>query len=110
MKLDAKSLQDLSKLAAERDEQRRTGSASMEQWRDLLDRAQCLFRAAALPINISRLLRQAFAVRSTRGRTTESVLARVLAKGQTKGFEAAVQELEQLGIPSQPPKPKAERN
>jgi len=69
----------------------------------MLDRAQRLFRATAVPINVSRLLRQAFAVRNLRGRTTETVLARVFAKAQAVGFEAAVQEIESMGIPSSPP-------
>ena len=55
-----------------------------------MDRAQCLFRAIALPQNVSRLLRQAFAVRAVRGKTTETILARVLAKAQSKGYEAAL--------------------
>ena len=76
----AKQEEDLRKLAEERDEQRRTGSATTEEWRDLLDRAQCLFRGLAVPQNVSRLLRQAFAVRVTKGLHTETVLARLLAK------------------------------
>ena len=102
-KLDEKLKKELSELAKERDLQRAAGNSTMEQWRGLLDRAQCLFRALALPYNVCRLLRQAFALRHLRGRTTETVLARVLAKAQSVGYEAAVQELESLGVPSAPP-------
>ncbi len=105
VKLDAKHKRELSALAKERDQQRAAGhlAISIDAWRGLLDCAQCLFRGLALPANISRLARQAFAVRDTKGRTTETVLARVLAKAQTQGYEAAVQELEGMGIPSQRP-------
>ena len=66
------------------------GTATQSEWRDLLDRAQCLFRGLAVPQNISRILRQAFAVRDSKGFTTESILARTLAKAQTKGYEPAL--------------------
>ena len=39
VKLEPNIWEDLSKLARERDEQRRLGNATMDQWRDLLDRA-----------------------------------------------------------------------
>lgn len=107
VKLPSEQVTKLSKLAAERDEQRRVGTATTEEWRDLLDRAQYLFRDCRLPQSTSRLLRQAFAVRSLRGSTTETVLSRVLAKAQTKGYEAAVQELESMGVPSSAPRPSA---
>ena len=80
VKMDAAKRGELSALAKERDEQRTRGNTSLEAWRGLLDRAQCLFRGLALPANISRLVRQAFAVRTIHGRTTETVVARVLAK------------------------------
>ena len=64
----------------------------------MLDRARALFQTVELPTGTSRLLRQAFAVHSIRGRTTETVLARVLGRALTEGYQAAVLELEQLGI------------
>ena len=48
------------------------------------------FCGLAVPQNVSRLRRQAFAVRVTKGVHTETVLARVLAKSQSKGYEAAL--------------------
>ena len=71
----------------------------------MLGRAQCLFQACALPQNVAYLLRQAFAVRSARGNTTETVLARVLVAAQQSGYASAVQEMERLGIPATPLKP-----
>ena len=88
--LEAAKRNELAALALEQDQQRQSGTATMEQWRDLLDRAQCLFRACAIPQNISRLLRQIIATKYLRGNlTTESVLARVMSKAQSKGYEAA---------------------
>ena len=106
VKLDPAKRKELSALAKERDQQRISGETSLDQWRGLLDRAQCLFRGLALPAGIARLIRQAFAVRSIRGYSTETVVARVLAKAQSSGYEAALQELESMGIPSAPPPPK----
>jgi hypothetical protein len=71
----------LSKLAAERDGQLGQNTAT-EVWRDLFDRARCLFREAALPNNVSRLLTRIFSVRPIPGNHCESVIARVLAKAQ----------------------------
>ena len=44
IKLDERSRSDLKALAKERDLQRSSGTATMEDWRGLLDRAQYLFR------------------------------------------------------------------
>ncbi len=71
----------LSKLAAERDGQLGQNTAT-EVWRDLFDRARCLFREAALPNNVSRLLTRIFSVRPIPGNHCESVITRVLAKAQ----------------------------
>ena len=67
-----------------------------------MDRAWCLFRATAIPHNVARLLRQAFAVRYLAGKSTETVLAEVLRAAQTKGYEPALQKLEDLGVASFP--------
>ena len=70
-----------------------------------MDRAQRLFRAASIPRLLHDVIRQAFAARNIHGTTTKTVLARVLAAAQTRGFEAAVQTLESFGIraPMLPP-------
>ena len=93
----------LEELAKERDAQLKV-ETSTEDWRDLFDRARCLFREAALPNNIARLLTKVFLVRKVPGGHCETILARVLSTSQKKGYEAAVQELESLGVPApQPP-------
>ena len=102
VKLDKQARSDLQALAKERDLQRSTGTATTEEWRGLLDRAQCLFRGLRLPINICRLLRQAFSLRFLKGHTTETVLARLLSKAQKLGYEAALQEYESMGLPPLP--------
>ena len=66
-----------------------------------------MFIDAAVPNNLRILLRQAFAVRSSRGRTTVELLARVLAKYERNGLEAAAEELSSMGVPTTPPKPKS---
>ena len=43
-----------------------------------------------------------FAVMDLHGNTAETVLSKVLGTAQNKGFEAAVQALESMGIPSAP--------
>ena len=52
----------LEELAKERDAQLKVETTT-EAWRDLFDRARCLFREAALPNNVSRLLTKVFSVR-----------------------------------------------
>jgi hypothetical protein len=44
-----------------------------------------------------------FSIRTVPGGNCEFILARVLATSQEKGYEAAVQELESLGVPITPP-------
>ncbi len=97
-------MEQLVKLAAERDGQLKKDTTT-EDWRDLFDRARCLFRDAALPNIASRLLTRIFSVHPVPGNHCESVLARVLVKAQKQGYEAALQELEALRI-SAPPPPK----
>ena len=58
VKLEPQHRADLSTLAKERDEQRRAGNASDQQWSDLMDRAQYLFHVCAFPQNLGCLLRQ----------------------------------------------------
>ena len=97
-------MEQLAKLAAERDGQLKQDTTT-EDWRDLFDRARCLFREAALPNNVSRLLTRIFSIHPVPGNHCESVIAWVLVKAQKQGYEAALQELESLGI-SAPPPPK----
>ena len=93
----------LEELAKERDAQLKV-ETSTKAWRNLFDRARCLFREAALPNNVARLLTKVFLVRKVPGGHCETILARVLSTSQKKGYEAAVQELESLGVPApQPP-------
>ena len=81
----------LRALATERDAQRRPGGDdSDESWRDLLDRARYLFRAAAIPIATSELLRACLIQRYV-GHPTEHLLAKVLATAQKQSLEAATQ-------------------
>jgi hypothetical protein len=56
----------------------------------LFDHARYLFREAALPKNVARLLTRVFTVWKIPGNHCESVLARILAKAQKEGYEAAV--------------------
>ena len=92
----------MEELAKERDAQLKV-ETSTEDWRDLFNRTRCLFRYAALPNNVARLLTRVFSIRTIPGGNCKSILARVLATSQEKGYKAAVQELESLGIPITPP-------
>lgn len=87
--MDVETRNKLSELAAERDAQHNKYTSN-EEWRDLFERAKQLFRDAAFPRNITRLLVRVFVVRNIAGANCETVLARVLAKAQSKGFEAAL--------------------
>ena len=69
----------MEQLAKERDAQLKV-ETSTEAWRDLFDRARCLFREAALPNNVSRLLTRIFSTRRVPANHCESVIARVLVK------------------------------
>ena len=79
----------MEELAKERDAQLKV-ETSTKDWRDLFDRALCLFRDAALPNNVARLLTRVFSIWTVPGGNCESILARVLATSQEKGYEAAV--------------------
>ena len=101
----APALKDkITELAEERDDQLKV-ETTKEVWQDLFDRARQLFREAALPRNVARLLTRICVVRRLPAPNCETVIARVLAKAQTKGYEAALQELEGIGI-SAPTPPK----
>ncbi len=97
VKLSDAEMKKLAALAAERDGQIKRDTSD-EEWRDLFGRAKRLFRDCGFPIDTSRVLTRVFAARSHKGSNIESVLARVLVRAQEKGYEAAVQELESLGI------------
>ena len=91
VRLSEEHKKQLRALAAERDAQRRPGGDdSDESWRDLLDRARYLFRAAAIPIATSELLRACLIQRYV-GYPTEHLLAKVLATAQKQSLEAATQ-------------------
>ena len=91
VRLSEEHKKQLRALAAERDAQRRPGGDdSDESWRDLLDRARYLFRAAAIPIATSELLRACLIQRYV-GHPTEHLLAKVLATAQKQSLEAATQ-------------------
>jgi hypothetical protein len=79
----------LEELAKERDAQLKVETTT-EDWRDLFDRARCLFRDAALPNSVARLLTRVFSTRAIPGGHCEPILARILATSQEKGYEAAV--------------------
>ena len=56
VKMGAAHMAKLKELAKERDGHRNVKTATEGEWRDLMERARCLFRDAALPLNVSRLL------------------------------------------------------
>lgn len=87
--MDAAAKQRLSELAAERDLQLQRHTPA-DEWRNLFDRAKQLFRDAALPQNLARILTSVFAVKRIQAASCETVLAKVIAAAQTKGYEAAV--------------------
>ena len=63
---------------------------------------QRLFRATSVPVGLARLLRHILAERRAPA-PSETILAKVLAAGQKKSMEAAIQQLVDLGM--QPPLP-----
>ena len=77
-----------------------------EEWRGLLDRAQCFFRATSIPVGLVCLLRHILAERHAPA-PSETILAKVLAAGQKKSMEAAIQQL--LDLRMQPPLPPPQR-
>ena len=101
VRLPPQQLKELKAIAAERDEQRKRAMGD-EEWRGLLDHAQHLFRATSIPVGLARLLRHILAERRAPA-PSETILAKVLAAGQKKSMEAAIQQLLDLGM--QPPLP-----
>ena len=99
--LPPQQLKELKAIAAERDEQRKRAMGD-EEWHGLLDHAQCLFWAPSVPVRLARLLRHILAERRVPA-PSETILAKVLAVGQKKSMEAAIQQLLDLGM--QPPLP-----
>ena len=99
--LPPQQLKELKAIAAERDEQRKRATGD-EEWRGLLDRAQRLFRATSVPVGLARLMHHILAKRRTPA-PSETILVKVLATGQKKSMEAAIQQLVDLGM--QPPLP-----
>ena len=73
-----------------------------EEWRGLLDHTQHLFWASSVPVGLAHLLRHILAERRIPA-PSETILAKVLAAGQKKSMEAAIQQLLDLGM--QPPLP-----
>ena len=94
-------LKELKAIAAERDEQRKRVMGD-EEWRGLLDRAQHFFRASSVPVGLAHLLHHILAKRHV-PTPSETILMKVLAVGQKKSMEAAIQQLLDLGM--QPPLP-----
>ena len=106
VRLPPQQLKELKAIAKERDEQRKWAMGD-EEWRGLLDRAQHLFRAMFIPVGLARLLRHILAERRAPA-PSETILAKVLAAGQKKSMEAAIQQLLDLGM--QPPLPPPPHN
>ena len=105
VRLPPQQLKELKAIAAERDEQRKRATGD-EEWCGLLDRAQHLFRAMSIPVGLARLLCHILAERRTPA-PSETILAKVLAAGQKKSMEAAIQQLVDLGMqPPLPPPPR----
>ena len=101
VRLPPQKLKELKAIAEERDEQRKWATGD-EEWRGLLDCAQHLFWATSIPVGLAHLLRHILA--ELRAPTpSETILAKVLAAGQKKSMEAAIQQLLDLGM--QPPLP-----
>ena len=99
VRLPPQQLKELKAIATERDEQKKRAMGD-EEWRSLLDRAQHLFRATSILVGLARLLRHILAERHAPA-PSETILAKVLAAGQKKSMEAAIQQLVDLGM--QPP-------
>ena len=105
VRLPPRQLKELKAIATERDEQRKRAMGD-EEWRGLLDRAQRLFRATSIPVGLVRLLHHILAERHAPA-PSATILAKVLATGQKKSMEAAIQQLVELGMqPPLPPPPR----
>ena len=101
VRLPPHQLKELKAIAAERDEQRKRATGD-EEGHGLLDRTQHLFWASSIPVGLARLLRHILAERRVPA-PSETILAKVLAAGQKKSMEAAIQQILDLGM--QPPLP-----
>ena len=98
-------LKELKAIATERDQLRKWVMGEKE-WRGLLDHAQHLFWGSSIPVGLAHLLRHILAKRCTPA-PSETILAKVLASGQKKSMEAAIQQLLDLGMqPPLPPPPR----
>ena len=105
VRLPPQQLKELKAIAAERDEQRKRAMGD-EEWHGLLDCAQYLFQASSIPVRLARLLRHILAKHCVPA-PSETILAKVLAAGQKKSMEAAIQQLLDLGMqPPLPPPPR----
>ena len=105
VRLPPQQLKELKAIAAERDEQRKRAMGD-EEWCGLLDCAQRFFRASSVLVGLAHLLRHILAQRRVPA-PSETILAKVLAAGQKKSMEAAIQQLLDLGM--QPPLPPTPR-
>ena len=97
--LPPQQLKELKAITTERDEQRKRVTRD-EEWRGLLDCAQRLFWATSILVGLAHLLHHILAERRVPA-PSETILAKVLAAGQKKSMEAAIQQLLDLGM--QPP-------
>ena len=94
--LSPQQLKELKAIATEKDEQRKWTMGD-EEWRNLLDCAQCLFWASSIPVGLAYLLHHILAVCHV-PTPSETILAKVLAMGQKKSMEATTQQLLDLGM------------
>ena len=101
VRLPPQQLKELKAITTEWDEQRKRATGD-EEWRGLLDHTQHLFRAWSVPVGLARLLCHILAEHRVPA-PSETILAKVLAVGQKKSMEAAMQQLLDLGM--QPPLP-----
>ena len=105
VRLPPQQLKELKAITTERDEQRKRVMGG-EEWRSLLDRTQRLFQASSIPVGLAHLLRHILAKHRVPA-SSETILAKVLAAGQKKSMEAAIQQLLDLGMqPPLPPPPR----
>ena len=99
VRLPPQQLKELKAIAEERDEQRKRATGD-EEWRGLLDHAQHFFWALSVLVGLAHLLCHILAEHHAPA-PSETILAKVLAVGQKKSMEAAIQQLLDLGM--QPP-------
>ena len=102
VRLPPQQLKELKAIATERDEQRKWAMGD-EEWRSLLDRAQRLFSGHVHPSRASPFAAPHLSREHCAPAPSETILVKVLAAGQKKSMEAAIQQLLDLGM--QPPLP-----